>query len=538
MEHPPRSAEHQVGGQESPLSDQLRRRLGAHYTPPELAGRLVELGWTALGREPRVVCDPSCGAGSILLAAAERFLRAGSEPTEIVGNRLLGVEVDPSAAAGAREALRAWAARRGAGVEVEPNVVVADSLMEGPATWIGRLQGSVDLVCGNPPFLGQLSRATAFEGAARSGLRARWPHVGPYTDASALHLLVALDLVGADGAVVLLQPQSVLSSRDAAEVRAEVMRRGRFLALWASGEQLFEGADVEVCAPVIRIGEGSGAPSGGEVSLLWEDRPATSTRLEPGSTNWGPMLAAMTGVPEASPQVDTQPLAELAELTAGFRDEFYALTSAASDGGTGGARLVSVGMIDPGVLRWGSGSWRMAGRRMTMPVVDTSALTEQAPRVASWVHRRLVPKVLVATQTKVIEAVEDPAGDTVPLTPVISVEPRAGGPEVLALLAASLSAPCVSAQLAARVAGTGLSSGTLRPTARSLASLPSPRGPVARSDLVAAWRRLTSSPGEPEDWRAFARAADACFGVVDEALVQWWWERHPARTRPGGSQRA
>ena len=55
--------------------------------------------------------------------------------------------------------------------------------------------------------------------------------------------------------------------------------------------------------------------------------------------------------------------------------------------------------------------------------LDVDSLQTDAPAVARWARKRQVPKVLVATQTRVLEAVADLDGQMVPVTPTVSVEP-------------------------------------------------------------------------------------------------------------------
>ena len=55
------------------------------------------------------------------------------------------------------------------------------------------------------------------------------------------------------------------------------------------------------------------------------------------------------------------------------------------------------------------------------PAVDPSKVE---PAIAGWIAERLVPKVLVASQTKVIEAIVDADGVMIPCTPVVTVEPN------------------------------------------------------------------------------------------------------------------
>jgi SAM-dependent methyltransferase len=540
-----RSPREVVDDHEASLGVDLRRRQGAHYTPDALAARIVELGWRALGRMPRRVCDPSCGAGAVLLAAAERFADAGVPPEEVVGRRLVGFDIDPGAVAAARAALTEWA--RGHGVDAaRPVVVHQDSLLERPPIPAGE---PVDLICGNPPFLSQLHHDTALRPGDRVRLAGRWPQIGAYTDAAGLHLLAAIDLVEAGGAVALLQPRSVLGSRDGAPVRDEVARRGSLVALWSTPMSLFRDAAVRVCLPVVRVAaRGAGtvpAPSDRRVEVILGDGDVRAVPAPSPPTAWSALLATMEGAPRVDPAVATVPLAELVHATAGFRDEFYALTAVAVEGPEGGRPLVTVGMIDPAELRWGDGPRRLGGRRLRTPVVPESFLPAGSSGVAGWARRRLVPKVLVATQTKVLEVGLDRSGDLVPLTPVISVEvigADTGRAELLEAVAAALSAPCVSALLAHRVAGTGLGHDALRPSARVLEGLPIPEEAARRTELARAWRALEAR--DPVDrfgedvWVEFGRRSDAAYGVDDEELLRWWWARHPAARRGRGAPRS
>ena len=78
-----------------------------------------------------------------------------------------------------------------------------------------------DVVVGNPPYLSQLAAATTRGGASRHG-------GGPYADAAVEFLALAVRLARPDGGRIgLVLPQSILASRDAAPVRAEVDRAGR-----------------------------------------------------------------------------------------------------------------------------------------------------------------------------------------------------------------------------------------------------------------------------------------------------------------------
>jgi hypothetical protein len=212
-------------------------------------------------------------------------------------------------------------------------------------------------------------------------------------------------------------------------------------------------------------------------------------------------------------------------VTAGFRQHHYGLVGAVGEGG--GPRLVTVGLVEPARCRWGEAPARFAGRTHAAPVVDPEAIAD--PAVAAWVRARLVPKVVLATQTRVLEAAIDEHGAWVPATPLISVTPA--DPADLWPLAAALTAPPLTALALARHAGAGLSRDAIRLRASEVAALPLPAGARAWAGAADALRQAAAARGEA-GWRAAleraARLGCAAYGVEDaEALMAWWRARLP-----------
>lgn len=507
-----------------------RRRLGAWDTPRPLADALCSLALEELGRRPELVLDPTCGTGHFLLAAADRLLAGGLTPEQVC-ERLVGIDVDPGAVATARASLAAWADRNGA----DPRAADAVDLRVGDALGapLADLIGRVDLVVGNPPFLAQNASATARDAATRSVLRDRFGDLGPYADTAGLFLLASLELLRDRGVSMMVQPASFLAARDAASVRDSVLEGAELAALWGSDELHFDAA-VHVCAPVVRVG----ADRPGRVRVAWGGEVlavGVAPTPEPGAS-WGPLLAAPAGIPVvAGPRATAFHLESLAATTAGFRDEFYALAAAAREPGETGydeaaPQLVTVGMIDPARSSWGIRSHRLGGRNVAAPRLDLTALESDAPRVADWVRRRLRPKLLVATQTRVLEAVVDEAGRWVPVTPVVSVEPH--DPADVWRLLAALCSPSVAARMAAEHLGSGRSPGTLRCSASALARVPLPTDSTAweRGALLA--RRVSEADGGTRGdlLRRLGRTMCEAHGVPeDDKLLGWWLER-AART--------
>ena len=117
-----------------------------------------------------------------------------------------------------------------------------------------------------------------------------------------------------------------------------------------------------------------------------------------------------------------------------------------------------------------------------------------------WSADLLVPKVLIANQTRVIEAVADPAGAWLPGVPVLTARPMRA--DDVWPVAAVLTSPVASAWAWHRAAGTGLSADALRLGPRWLAELPWPRGSVDAAvealqagDIVGCGREITTAYG-------------------------------------------
>ena len=464
------------------LGDADRTRRGVWYTPAWLAAELVER--VVDGRGP--VLDPTCGGGVFLLAAADGLL-PGRTPSEVIGE-LRGCDLDPLAVAVSEAALWWWSARLG-----DP-ALPGDRIRVGDALAAGALPAAAAVV-GNPPFLGQLRTATAAGADRREALRARFGEtVRPYTDEAWLFLLGAVETVEPGGRVALLQPMSVLGARDAGPVRAAIDRRAELHGVWVDDGTAFD-ASVEVCAPILQRGDGGAG------------------------NDWTAALAASLAVPDV--RLDgTARLGTWAQVVAGFRDEYYGLVDGVREGGDGPV-LVTSGAIDP-LLHRTDVDVRFAKRRWVRPTVDVARVTDD--RARRWIEVQAGPKLVVATQTRVVEAAPDPEGRLVGSVPAIVVRPHDA--DHLWHLAAALHAPVVTAWMMRRGAGTALSSGACKPTAALLSALPLPTDHAAWDEAAGLAEGLANGAG---DWAEFGRLADRAYGVDDAVTARWWLARLPLR---------
>ena len=456
--------------------------LGSFYTPVDLVRTVVDAVVTSefvafrAGR-PISVLDPACGDGRFLAATAERVRLLGGEVV------LHGGDIDLTAVRMARARVPA------------ATIDLDDALTR---SWPSR---RYDLVIGNPPFLSQLAGATTRGGASKRG-------GGPYADVAVEFLALGAELVDPNGGrLAFVLPQSLLASRDAAAIRSHIDERAALVWSWWSADRVFD-AQVHTCVVAFEFGS-----------------PGVE-RDDSGRSAWSQVITRRRNVPDLPLDVAADGrLGDRARLNANFRDEYYGLVPAVGDH-PDGPPLVTSGLIDPGVSWWGRQPITFARRRWERPRVDVGRLD---PKMREWASRRLVPKVLVANQTEIIEAVCDARGDWLPGVPVIGVYPRGahwddeerGSPTELAAaaweIAAVLTSGFPSAWLWHRGAGTGLSANTVRLSPVVLAELPWPTG-----DVGPAVRAL-----ERGDLRGCAAAVDRAYGIVDghgggPTLLAWW----------------
>ena len=339
-----------------------------------------------------------------------------------VTSRLTGIDIDPTTAWRCDDSLsRDWGAER------------------------------FDAVVGNPPFLNQLASETTRGGRSQFG-------GGPYADTAAEFLALAMRLTRRGGRVGLVLPLSLLATRDVAAIRAEVSRRAALRWMWWSPTRMFD-ANVRVWAGVWEVG--------GEQADVRRSFGPRFESLAPMAMprHWSGLIAD-----GSAPEHHGPVLGDIASFTADFRDQYYGLRHAVSDADVG-PPLITSGLIEPNECWWGRREVRFAKQRFQAPRVDVGSLSAGLQR---WAGRRLVPKVLVANQTKRIEAVIDRRGEWLPSVPVITcVTDR------LDEVAAVLHSDTATEWVRYHAAGSGLSASTVRLTARLLASIPIPAAMAA-----------------------------------------------------------
>ena len=236
------------------------------------------------------------------------------------------------------------------------------------------------------------------------------------------------------------------------------------------------------------------------------------------STPWTDVVTASLGLPTLPALATAGTLGDRCRLSANFRDQYYGLVPAVVEDGAG-PPLVASGLIDPARCRWGERTVTFARRRFVRPTVELERLSAPMRR---WADRLLVPKVLVANQTRVIEAVVDEAGAWLPGVPAVTARPGPDGDPWA--VAAVLTSSIASRWAWQRAAGTGLSSNALRLGPRWLAELPWPSGPVAAA-VTALPRRRRRCLRARRDGGVRARSRGAARSRADGVVAcrpAWW----------------
>lgn len=513
------------------LSAQDRHSGGVHYTPRSLADGLVRVLLDDAPIASRVF-DPSVGGGVFLLAVARHRHRAGASRVASCDG-LGGFDIDPTAIAVAEAALGLWVVAGGETPSSMPGLAVGDALWE---PW-----PECDVVAGNPPFLNQLETSTARPADLRASVRERFGmKVGPYADSAAFFLLMGLDALADHGRMTLVQPVSFLSSSHVEEIRGRLTTAGRMLGLWFTDELLFD-ASVRVCAPVI---ERAPAPAP-EPVRRWTGATVTDAAAvpHPAARSWGPAVARDMGIPSVVVTSGDGVLGDLASATAGFRDQFYGFADVAVEAEeispTADADLrplVTTGMVDPFQCGWGHGEFRFNKQAWRRPAVDLATLAAADDRLDRWTRDRLRPKVVLATQTRIIEVVVDEAGALIPVTPLIAVEPHRDAD--IWPVAAMLAAPPISALALSERLGSAMVIDAVKLAARQVMALPLP--PDAEMWAIGAGHAVAAAAATNEtEWHqemlAMGEAMTRAYRA-DRAVLDWWSDRLPAyagwRTQP------
>jgi hypothetical protein len=338
-----------------------------------LADRLVE-AWESEGSRRK-----ARGEGDDRLLARQ----------EVARSCLYGVDRNPLAVEIARLSL--WLltrSREPLATFLTERIRCGDSLLSSPlATRHSPL--SFDAIVGNPPFINAIDGSTS--PAMKRRLRQAFPELCGTADLSYYFLARADQLTRSDGVVGLILPCGFLNARAAQDLRGRLLRQRPPALLYAPTDSgLFGEANVFVVLVVLGAG---GACRGGR-ELPFRD-------LTVWSGNWWQALESIDArfpfaTTHHSPLTTHHSLGDQfliqGSMTTGMA--YDALPHLVDDGARSGARLITTGLIDPFMCKWGQQPCRYLKRVFRHPVLPwTAALPGALAQRLAQVRR---PKVLVA----------------------------------------------------------------------------------------------------------------------------------------------
>ncbi len=572
-----------------------RSALGAFYTPAWLVDHVLDLTLESLiaeavrtnptrAREAILslrIADPACGSGHFLTAVVDRLaahlkrlnpsLTIDDARTLVITHCITGVDRDAIGAQVCRCVL--WLHARGKvdRAALDRTIVCGDALACAPPmttthtnpsaslfnwhstfpTVFNRSRPGFDAIVGNPPFLNQLRTSTARDKRMMDAVR-NWSQgtVTRYADAASVFLLLSTLLLREGGRVGLVQPISTLVTGDAQPIRAAVAQRCDLSAIWWSTKPVFD-ADVRTCAIVLtRRATKPGIPHSLSRTIGQPPAPTSPITYEPAALvaepTWAPLIAP-ADLPVVTPP-STHTLADFATATADFRDQYYGLRNCIVDDAhlTPSQRkppnvwppIITSGLIDLGRHAWGQRPTRLLNQSWQAPRADSHELRRDRA-LAQWFDARLIPKVLLATQSRVLECVVDEHGELLPSVPVITIAPKPIQPaghcgRPLWRIAAAVCSPVCCAVALRHFTGAALSLGAIKLSAKQTLTLPMPSNLQAWESGAFAFRTLSSleleHPARRKALEHFASIMAEAYAIPDaqrEALSNWWLARRP-----------
>ena len=226
-----------------------RKRRGVVYTPPSIVALILDnaLPDDAGGLAAASVCDPACGDGAFLVAAARRILaqlhRADALPAL---RRMAGYDIDAAAIARCRQRLDDALAQQHPGARVDWNLQVRSAFDQDAFTGdCGRFTHIV----GNPPYV----RVQHLEQAGRGRIAGQWQVVRGATDLFLVFYELGLNLLRGGGVLGYIAPSSWLRSHSGAALRRLLTQQHRVERIIDFGQhQMFDEVTTYTAITIIR----------------------------------------------------------------------------------------------------------------------------------------------------------------------------------------------------------------------------------------------------------------------------------------------
>jgi adenine-specific DNA methylase len=316
---------HKVAGMSVALTrPEIRKALGAFYTPPTMAAALVD--WAVRSPDDRVF-DPSFGGFVFLEAASRRLRLLGADP-EAGQARIFGVELDNDAFQAAPR-------------DEQATLLQGDFFHLHPEEEIPR----VEAVVGNPPYVRYQDFNRSADAAHQIAAEAGVP-LTRLASSWAPFLIHATGFVAEGGRLAQVLPAELLHAQYASGITRYLATNFDRVAIAVFDQRIFPGALEEV---VLLFADGRNLNAEGSVDLVSFDSLAeldTSEIFPPTSSTGGSiapgkllsqLLPASTRalLSEVSDDPTTKELGDLAAVEIGAvtgANDFFLMSRAEAEG--------------------------------------------------------------------------------------------------------------------------------------------------------------------------------------------------------------
>ena len=214
---------------------------GQFFTPPVAVNLLVEM---VNPKPSQTVCDPACGAGGFLIAAAKHLVNAGAKPTDVAAS-LQGVDKDAYLTRIARGRLALY-------LDEIPEVICGDSLASISQEGTPLAEKTFDIVLTNPPFGAKIIAASA-NTLLRYELARKWVKaekgkekfivngaMNTSTPPQILFVERCLNLLKPGGILGAILPESLVSSQSHGYVVQYLQNNAELISVVGMPEALFK----------------------------------------------------------------------------------------------------------------------------------------------------------------------------------------------------------------------------------------------------------------------------------------------------------
>lgn len=228
------------------VTKETRDQWGIHYTPSLLAKTLLRrMPIEEIPPANRVLCDPTCGSGSLLAAGYERLTEASyrrlsdTERHQTLINSIFGNDKDPFAAEIARMTLMLFHPPHKNNWKINHLDAESNSFK---SKWINKIGTAPTIIVANPPF-GEKGGGEQHPGVRRGRNQ---------PDRSALILKQCLDILPDGGLLGIILTETILDQQLVKPLRDQILRNCQILEQWSVPIGWFQNVKRPAMAWIIR----------------------------------------------------------------------------------------------------------------------------------------------------------------------------------------------------------------------------------------------------------------------------------------------